>query len=330
VGSSVTYHRRAVAAGTVWGVTLALGLGLVHRARSSEAPGAPSTSEVEIWVADRGTGELLGLNRRLVPVVTLELGSPEHVASAKSGAVWVVAGGRLRHVRVDGAVTVDEPVGEVRDLEPLSGGDALVLEPGGGLRRHDPAGRSRRLVDLVGATGLAARDERALVACEGGWLALVDIGPRPAVVGLTRTDGTLLDLAAHSGPDAGWWLLEGLGGAGGEPGEEERRLTRLGPDGAPLWTRSVPAGAERLTPSRDGVWLTDPAHSGLLEIGLGADRIAWIELPPALQHPRILLDLGAGMLVGAHGALLALTRDGSVVGSQGGFADLVDGAGATD
>ena len=316
-------NRRAAAAGAVWVTTLALGLGLARSVRVSRTSRA---GEVSLWVADRRRGELVGLDRRLVPVFTLELDSPEHVARGSHGGVWVVAGGRLRHVGPDAAVTVDRPVAEVLDLATLPDGDLIVLERGGALRRHGSAGSSRRLVDLAGATALAARGARVLVACEDGWLAEVDCGPRPAVVGLSRRGGKLLALAANPGPEAGWWLLEA---AGEQPGDG-RRLTRLGPDGVPLWSRSVPAGAERLTSSSNGVWLTDPARLGVLEIGLDADQTAWIELPPALQQPRILIDLGAGILVGAHGALLALARDGSSVGSQGGFGELVDGAGVRD
>jgi len=315
------------AAGAACGAALLLGFWRGRPSRSAD-PGP-----AEVWVVDRGARRVVGLCRRLVPVTQLALesgelrGSGRRLAPAGPGAAWVATGTRVLQVGEDGIVRVDRPAPRVRDLAPQEDGGVVLLERDGTVRRVGADGQSRARVDVAGARRIAGRGTRLLVACvlpapaggpPVGWLALVDAGPRAAIVGLRRLAGLPLDLAPATGLGDGWWLLEGNGGRG----DASRRLARLTPLGGEAWSRSVPRGAAWLAPGPDGVWLEDPERSGLLRIGPRARQRAWFEVAPALRRPRAATALGAGLLLATPGALVALAPDGRVVGSQGGFADL--------
>ena len=72
------------------------------------------------------------------------------------------------------------------------------------------------------------------------------------------------------------------------------------------------------------LWLADGAGASLLHYGPRGELARRVELPAAWAAPARVCAQPGGLLLITAGALAALSSDGRWVGTQGGFADLVD------
>jgi hypothetical protein len=278
----------------------------------------PGPGEPRLWIADRGEGRLVGLDRDLFVSRCADLTRPVALAAGPDGELWCVVN------RGNGPCGPHGLILARTGLEvPLAGrplglaaadGRALVLVEGARhaeVRALGTDGASRLVGRVRGGICIAASGDRTLVGTRRGGLILLDRrGGRRARLG----SGDVRAVAA--GPRSTWWALVG---------KEGTRLVHLSEDLGVRWV--APTGLEEAT----------------LAAAAGADS-AWVvggRKPRALRFGpdgRLERDIGplpmAGLVAGpvtgdgglwllAPGAVLRVDGAGRLHRGQGGFGFLV-------
>ena len=305
---------------------------------------------VAIWLADRGAGQVVGLNSELLHRVVIPVVHPIAVQPALDGGVWVVS-----NLRGQGSGSAFEWLlfdaeGDLRFRGEWAGFRCLISDGCGGcwalvgggssLERRGPDGvvvfrldagefhsseravapltsepvesRSRR--DAFGARGLAANAADQLIAWRSnGELQLVE-GSRVTRRECFREE--VLDLCAEAN---GWWMLT------------EGQLLELGPDLSVRRAWRAPERAARLfySSTGSGVWTLDQLGKRAELVG---DRTrGWRVRKWRLAGACVLRELKhEALLATTPGALIVLDRSGDPRAGQGGFDHLVALALATD
>lgn len=299
------------------GLGLAAGLapGVLVRGRA-RPPGPPC-----VWVADRGAGRLIGLDRDLFVAGRVAVECPVALALRSDGGLWVARaleghpGGahRLELAPPAGPPCPVADLGALLDLEVVAGERALVVHTAGGLalvQTHGARGSTEVLLGLSGASCAAGAPGRTLVGTADGRLL--------AVAGATVTERPVgrrfVDLAP--GPGAGtWWALDA-----GPPA----RLLLVDAELA-IVRELFPGSAAGMAPvpGAGAVWVLGGRRRQVQRLGArGA-----VQVPPTALPMRGVEALAAtadgGLLAVAPGAVMRLGPDGRPWPGQGGFDHLV-------
>ncbi len=314
----------------------------------SEEPRAP----VAMWVADRDTQALWGLDAVLCVQTRVALSSwPTHAVSDAAGGAWVACaergpGGSYRWLHVDADGRAQR--GPARSFEAIR---SVVADGQGGVLLW--SGVDRVALWAIDARGAAARllsadsehgfehgfepgamatdgEARILVGSASGALELFDRDGRRLASRSSLLDG---DPAAAGSPTAavvdvarrgscGWWALT-----------EEGRLVALDDELRVRWTRDTPLETPRLalpaacraalcdpapeSPCDNVVWVGGRKHALAYDCE-GALRAASGELPVVDLEQRGIAWQG-GALFASQGALVRLDERGALAPGQGGF-----------
>jgi len=284
---------------------------------------------VAIWLADRGAGQVVGLNSELLHRVVIPVVHPVALQPASGGGVWVVS--RLRGADAHEWLLFDAS-GELRSRGELAGfrcsradgrGGFWALVRGGmGLERRGadgsvefgPDARELRSTDGRGASKLAANSNGELLAwCVQGELGLIE-GEKSVRRECLREE--VLDVC---GDDRGWWVLTESRLLELDSGLTERRVWRAPERAARLFESSTGSG----------VWVLDRLGKRATLVGDRTRewrtrkwRLAGVSAFRELNHEAIL--------AAAPGALIVLDRSGEPRAGQGGFDHLVAAALASD
>ncbi len=284
---------------------------------------------VAVWLADRGAGQVVGLDRDWIHRVAFRVSNPIALAPANDGGVWVVSA--LRNWRnrrraeshewfrldSNGALIARGEWSGFRSVvSTSSGGCAVLLHQGRAVEFFDGGGdRIGSRCSLGGSTTngegftrLVSRSgEEQLALHRGGELGLLQDG---RVIESACFDDRLVSACSSR---AGWWLLT------------ERRLIELDVKLEKLRERKAPRKAAQVfsSGSGEGVWALDQAGRTAQEFGArGAGwrrrewRLAGASLGMELEHGALLLI--------TPGALLVFDGHGEPRAGQGGFSHLVD------
>ena len=298
---------------------------------------------VAIWLADRGAGQVVGLNSELLHRVVIPVVHPIAVQPAPGGGVWVVS--RLRGVRSGSAHEwlLFDARGKLRSRGDWPGFRCMSSDGRGGcwalaregtcLERQGPDGSVELRLDTrelrsserpttvvgsefaegpscenaLGAAGFARNSGGQLLAWfVHGELALMEgaaIGNRECL------REVVLDVC---GEDRSWWVLT------------ESRLLELGSDLSERRVWRAPERAARLFESStgSGVWALDRLGKRAQLVGDRTRgprtrkwRLAGVSAFRELHHE--------ALLAAAPGALIVLDRSGEPRAGQGGFDHLV-------
>ena len=284
-----------------------------------DASDARSSRGVHLWVADRGAGRIVGLDREGLETESVPLVAPVALVGASDGGVWVVdavearptGDHRLLRVGVTGGVSNAGELGPVVDLASVPPG-CLVLFRGG----NDPSA-----LRLACFGGEGRRWERGVggVSClgaSGRWFVVGDRDGRVSLHHLERPDvlraecrlgPPIVDLAA--GPGGGWWALSGPRG----------RLVRLDSGLRVVWDQETGLeGPLVALGDREAVWVLE---GGGREARRYGDR-GHLELREDLPLPGLGGGVGirgGGLGAWIPGAILMLDGRGRLVETQGGF-----------
>lgn len=320
------FMRRAGFLGA--GALLAVGAALIGASRGGSA--SPAPGPVALWATDRDAHELYGLDENLVITRSVQLGWPLLVRACTGGGVWVLRSGnstsnfghRLDRLTRAGDLVTEITIGISIDLDTLDGGDALVIELGGGANGASRAlrfGREGSLYVLLERSGLTCiSDSRssAVVGTDDGRVLRLDPDRADTILDSVLLGGEIGDIAR--GPEPGsLWVLDVTG---------NRKLFLLDPDLSVRWSASVGLKALHVAPvpGEERVWLADTTEPIVRRLGpAGAIEIHRSGLA-LLGLDRALAWGAGGVLLAAPGGILHLDAAGQTAPGQGGFNFLID------
>ena len=289
----------------------------------------PRDERVAVWLADRGAGQVVGLDRDLIHRVVFRVSNPVALAPASDGGVWVVSAlhnwrnGRRAEThewfRLDsnGALIARGEWSGFRSVvSTSSGGCAVLLHQGRAVEFFDGSGActgSRCPLGMSTTNGegfmsLVSRSgEEQLAVRRGGELGLLQDG---RVIESACFDDPLVSVCPSQ---AGWWLLT------------ERRVIELDDKLEKLREKKAPLKAARVfsSSSGEGVWVLDQAGRTAQEFG--ARGLGWRRREWRLAGASLGMELEHGaLLLITPGALLVFDGHGEPRAGQGGFSHLVD------
>jgi len=283
-----------------------------------------------VWAADRDAHQVVGLDRDLVRVQTIDLAWPLDVEVRADGGLWVLRSGgpgasfgrRLCSLSSAGAVLHESWLESAHEIQLVDGRDILVIEHGTAAHgadrvwRIEPDGRATILFEDQGLACVAPSKGGALLGWRDGRLARIGASARTL-----RPDR----VRAHP---ASWRTL----GPGPNPGTafaldggSSRRLVYLDADLAQVWSVDLTLDPQRLgvVPGEERVWLADAAGSSVRRYG-PSGVLEFERTLPVFGADRALVLRGVGVLCAAPGAIVRLDPFGQILTGQGGFQWLAD------